>query len=264
MKDLKTMYENKDSGALNILKTQDPISELEEIFTKNSADKKKYEKLCETMQFSEKIKKTLGKLDAGQKKKIPANNLVILLKRIQLLKAIIIEEDEKVHRLWSKIKSEKSRELIDEKIVQRYRKDLQFQIAVEMLLFDCMILFEGVKPPENLWIKIKTTKLFQGINIRNIISHGNPLVENLCPLLDPQDMPSEIVKKILILIKGVDAIQAILELYDKADNCFTKFSELIISADNDSYCELRDRIKNCNEWLSYALLLPDSHREKVN
>lgn len=250
---LKEQYINKDSNVLNILKIQDPVAELEEAFSKNSIDKKKYDSLCETMHFSEKTRKKLCYVVAGQRKKVPANNLKNLFNRIQLLKKILIDDNGEISKLWVKIKREKSRILIDEKIVQCYLKDHQLQAAVETLLFDCMMLFESVKVSENPWIK--SSKLYTGINLRNVISHGSPLLESLCHLLDPKDLPSEIVRIMLLLVKGEDAVRASLELYKKVDCHYTKFHEVMNCEDADEYCDLRGQIKKCDEWKNYAVLL---------
>lgn len=260
---LQNLYETKDSDSrqqiLDLLNSPDPITELEDILSRNSVGKKKYEEICEIMNFSDKTRKKLGKLVAGQKEKVPGNNLRCLLSRIQLLKKFIIEDNKEISKLWIKIISPKSRQLIVDKMVYHYVRDPQQQAVTDMLLFDCMMLFEAVKPSENPWIKPQ--KLYTGINLRNVISHGSPLLEGLCKMIDPEDLPCEVIRKMIKLVEAEDTVQAILDLHDLADHDFTKVLQVINSDENDRYCDLRNRIKKCEEWKNYILLLPYNHPE---
>lgn len=296
-KQLKKLHEyyqgKKDLEALEILNEPGPLEELEKTFSTNSIDKKKFELLCEKMKFSEEVLNILRKLVSGQKQKIVKSNVEILLNRIKLLKEILIEENKEIFYLWNKIKSKQSQQFFFGKLVQRYLEERQFRAAVEMLLFDCMMLVghkiekksdeseraendigkneaavkkchgkenykskksENIKPEnqvdgnrkpdeeideseevENESVQskkdetkeskkdtvrpwIKTSKLYSGADLRNVISHGNPLLENLCLLLDPDDLPSAIIKEALRLINKEAAIEIILQRH-RGSNC---------------------------------------------
>lgn len=254
IRELKEFYKCKDSYALTILESRDPIAEIEKIFSDNYVQKNRYDKICETMQFSNKTRKILGKLVAGQAKMYPANNLLNLHNRIQLLRELAIEDDEEVQNLWLRIKREKSRQLIVDKIVRCCEKDRQLQAAVETLLVDCMELIKKVKMLANP--SIKSSNFYRGINLRNVMCHGSPILEFLCQMLDPQDFASEIVRKIIFFIKDEDTVTACLQLFEITDWDVTKFREIVNCDEKDEYSSLRDQIRKCDEWEKYVLLLP--------
>lgn len=210
------------------------------------------------MQFLGKARGEFKKLVPGSKIKFSMNKLEILLSRIHLLKEIAIYEDEEIHELWIN-EQENMLDLIEEKIALRCCYDFEFLYAVKMLLLDCMSLSQIVKK-EKAWYK--PNKRFHGMNFRNLISHGHPIVEDLNRIFSRDIIESEIANNILLLIEDEDAIAAILELYKLSNNDFAKLLDVINCNQNDEYCLLRNRIKNCSEWNNYTVLLPAKRRRE--
>ncbi|GFR28145.1 uncharacterized protein TNCT_55521 [Trichonephila clavata] len=122
-----------------------------------------------------------------------------------------------------------------------------------MLLSDCMNIL-NTKDLKELWLK--TTNLFNGISLRNFIAHGNPLLESFGRLLDPNDLPFELVGKMLNLVSDEPTIDCMQQILDKTEYQFTRFIKLMEDDKDEQFKDLRQKIKECKRWKDYALLIP--------
>ncbi|GFY60351.1 uncharacterized protein TNIN_442841 [Trichonephila inaurata madagascariensis] len=112
----------------------------------------------------------------------------------------------------------------------------------------------NTKDLKELWLK--TTNLFSGISLRNVIAHGNPLLESLGTLLDPNDLPSELVRKMINLIRDEPVVDCMQQILEKAEYQFPKFMEFMNDEEDEQFKDLREKIKECKNWKDYAFLIP--------
>ncbi|GIX87059.1 uncharacterized protein CEXT_161931 [Caerostris extrusa] len=122
-----------------------------------------------------------------------------------------------------------------------------------MLLFDCMTILKR-KELQKLWIK--TTNLFNGVSLRNVLAHGHPLLESLGRLLDPYDLPSQLVEKMLELISDGDCIDCIQQILDQTGTDFTGFVKIMNDDEDDAFKQLREKILCSSRWREYAFWIP--------
>ncbi|CAL1279913.1 unnamed protein product [Larinioides sclopetarius] len=140
-----------------------------------------------------------------------------------------------------------------EKIVQLYLKDSAFQASVETLLFHCMTISRN-KTLERIWRK--TQYLFSGINLRNVLAHAHPLLESLGELLNPSDLPSELVEKMLQLISDENVIYCMQQIVEKSGAKFKGFRDIMKEEKKEQFKDWRKQILECDRWESYAVLIP--------
>ncbi|GFY58881.1 uncharacterized protein TNIN_413781 [Trichonephila inaurata madagascariensis] len=180
-----------------------------------------------------------------------------LIDRITLMKKILIFEDEDISCLWESQawkKNEDVEKYMKFLMVQRYIKERQIRIPLEMLLFDCMGILKQ-EDLSDLWKK--TNNMFIGVNMIELLAHGNPILESAGSILDPNDLPSDIVEKILKLIKDEDALKALSRLWVETKLCkLSEFKSDILDNKEKKFAFLRRRIKMCDRWESYTKLLP--------
>ncbi|KAG8172830.1 hypothetical protein JTE90_016894 [Oedothorax gibbosus] len=140
-------------------------------------------------------------------------------------------------------------------MVQRFLRKNDVQASSEMLLFDCLNILETRKDLKDLWEK--TNDLFKGANIADFLAHGNPILQTIGNILREEDLPSEFIGNIMELIKDVDAMRALSEMWVKTKLCKeSKFLAAVESDEQDEHMDLRKRIKKCSRWKEYASLLP--------
>ncbi|GFR02548.1 uncharacterized protein TNCT_498181 [Trichonephila clavata] len=180
-----------------------------------------------------------------------------LIGRITQMKKILIFEDEDISCLWESQawkKNEDVEKYMKFLMVQRYIKERQIRIPLEMLLFDCMGILER-EDLSDLWRK--ANNMFIGVNMIELLAHGNPIVESAGSVLDPNDLPSDIVEKILKLIRDEDALKALSRLWVETKLCkSSEFKSDILNNKEKKFAFLRRRIKMCDRWESYMKLLP--------
>lgn len=237
----------KKRKTLNSLERHDPLMKLEDIFKENSVKEKELELLCKRIPLPCDIRGKLGKFIKGTQKKTVGNRLSHLLNRIINLEKVLIGEENTAFDLWI------SENLFLEKhIFNRFVEDRHAKLATEMLIFDCMNLF---KKKLDEWEK--SSGLFQGIDLRNIIAHEDVVIQNICEWFDPSDLPSDIVRTVISFLKDKPIIVAILELYEKANNNFNEFLRLLESEGEksglvDKHNVILENIKKYVELLPYA------------
>ncbi|CAL1279937.1 unnamed protein product [Larinioides sclopetarius] len=256
-KEIKEMKENIEFGLIDdailiVDSARDYFSELKVMMESKKIDKKECEMLCKKLEIPDKSKDILMKLVPGQNKKVPGNQFQFLRRRIKMLKNILIEENNAIKQLWERATTPRRKMHVKEKVIQLYLNNSEIQASVETLLFDCMTILNS-KELKNLWKK--TTNLFNGINLRNVLAHGHPLLESLGRLLDPYDLPSEMVEKMLKLISDECIIDCMQQILEQSGTDFYGFMKIMNDEDDEQFKNLREQILECDHWKEYALLI---------
>ncbi|KAG8183655.1 hypothetical protein JTE90_005641 [Oedothorax gibbosus] len=181
--------------------------------------------------------------------------LECLLNRIKHLKEILIDEDEEIASLWEWGKSPGILKHTRFLMGQRYMLERDVRASLEMLLFDCMnILFKKKSDLEVLWTK--ATNLFSGANLRDVLSHGNTALEVIGGLLDPEDLPSQLIDKIVELIEDEEGLRDMSDTWrDTKGDCQKELQEIVDKQilKKKSKAE-QDAAKK--KWTEYLSLLP--------
>ncbi|GBN87744.1 hypothetical protein AVEN_272222-1 [Araneus ventricosus] len=231
-----------------IKKSPNPLNTLHLIFEKNKVSDSQLNVLFEVIPFSDKAKSTLNSLI--EICKCPCgDNLANLLNRIKHLYQMSVNEQYDILYLWERVKSFKAKQYLVYKIVQRYFRESSFQASLEMLLFDCVGILKNNEDLKYFWLK--DSYLFNGIDVRNVLAHGDPLLESIGDILDPKDLPSELVKKMLQLFEDRECIEALCDLWQKA-----KLSDKIPDNSSDWH-KLKERIVGCTRWQDFSKLLAE-------
>ncbi|GIY26774.1 uncharacterized protein CDAR_530041 [Caerostris darwini] len=244
-----------DESFLIIESARDYFFDLKEQMETNEMSKKEYDVFCEKLEIPHNAKEILLSIvqNENRKFKIKDNKLTYFRNRIKLLKDILIHEKGDIEQLYEKANTLRSKKYLQEKIVQHYLNDSEVRASVEMLLFDCMTVLK-TKELQKLWIK--TTNLFNGVSLRNVLAHGHPLLESLGRLLDPYDLPSQLVEKMLELISDGECIDCIQQILDQTGTDFTGFVKIMNDDEDDIFKQLREKILCSSRWREYAFLIP--------
>ncbi|GFT75677.1 uncharacterized protein TNCV_5059821 [Trichonephila clavipes] len=255
-KEKREMIEEIECGVTDhfnfINSLPDYFSDLKIKIKAGEISKKECNLFCEKLTLADDSKTILLKLIRGQKSKVKGNMFEFFRNRIKLLKKILIDENEGIKELWEKAASLRRNRYLHDKLVQIYINDSEVQASVEMLLSDCMNIL-NTKDLKELWLK--TTKLFNGISLRNVIAHGNPLLESLGRLLDPNDLPFELVGKMINLIRDEPIVDSMQQILEKTEYQFPKFMEFMNDDEDEQFKDLREKIKECKNWKDYAFLI---------
>ncbi|GBM20691.1 hypothetical protein AVEN_105933-1 [Araneus ventricosus] len=257
-KEIKEIKENIEFGLIDdaiviVDKARDHFSDLKVMMESEEIDKKECELLCKKLEIPDNAKDILMKLVPGQNKKVPGNQFQFLRNRIKMLKNILIAENNAIQQLWERATTPRRKMHVKEKVIQLYLNNSEIQASVETLLFDCMTMLSS-KELKILWKK--TTNLFNGINLRNVLAHGHPLLESLGRLLDPYDLPSELVEKMLKLISDEYVIDCIQQILEQSGTDFSGFMKIMNDEEDEKFKNLREQILECDHWKEYALLIP--------
>ncbi|XP_055940145.1 uncharacterized protein LOC129969549 [Argiope bruennichi] len=240
--------EHKKSLLHKIKESPNPSNILERIFEKKKVSGSQLKFLYKTIDFSNETKSTLNSLI--ETSKCPCgDSLENLLNRINYLYQISIDEQFDIRFLWERAKSPQAKRYLVYKIVQRYFREPSFQASLEMLLFDCIAILKQNEDFKSFWLK--DSFLFNGIDVRNVLAHGDPLLESVGDLLDPKDFASELVKKMLQLINDRDSIEALSDLWKKATESG------VIPENSPECCKLKECIVRCERWKDYSKLLAE-------
>lgn len=230
----------------------DYFSELELKIKIGEMKKTELDLFCDKLKIPDDSKVILKKIVIGHNSKVTGNMFEFFRNRIKLLKKILIDENESIKELWGKATSLRKKKYVHERLVQIYINDSEVRASLEMLLSDCMTILD-TKDLKKLWLK--TTNLFNGISLRNVIAHGNPLLESLGRLLDPNDLPFELVNKMLNLISDEPAIDCMHEVLQQTGYEFSKFIEVLQNNEDEQFKDLRKIILECERWKDYAILI---------
>ncbi|GFT07035.1 uncharacterized protein NPIL_520231 [Nephila pilipes] len=236
-----------------ITETPTPDKILNLIFEKKYVSESKLQLLYKEIKFSDKTKVKLSELMKNSKK-LEDDNIGNLLNRISKLKKIAIDDRSDVQFLWEKAKSPQTINYIVYKIVQRYFRESTFQASLEMLWFDCVTILEEVGDFKDFGVK--TSYLFNGIDVRNVLAHGDPLLESIGGILDPRDFPSELVKKMLHLLEDYESIKALHDIWKKM-----KLLHAHDFSKNDDCKTLRESIIRSRRWRKYFKLLTKNPKD---
>ncbi|GFT17850.1 uncharacterized protein NPIL_150781 [Nephila pilipes] len=251
---IKDIEEGTTAEALySIDSIPDYFSDLKNKIDSAEMNKMEYDLLCNKLKMSDAAKTILSKLVIGENQKVIGNEFEFFRNRIKLLKKILIDENEDIKELWEKPTSLRRQKHLHDKLVQMYVNVSEVQAAVEMLVSDCMNVLH-IKDLEKLWLKI--TRLFNGTNLRNILAHGNPLLESLGKLLDLNDLPSELVTRMLRFISDEPAIDCMQTILEQTGYQFSNFMKLMKDDDDERFKDLRQKITECEHWSEYACLIP--------
>ncbi|GIY33022.1 uncharacterized protein CDAR_514831 [Caerostris darwini] len=252
----KTQLEKLFDAIITAIKAAiNPLDILELIFAKKYVSQSKLQLMHNEIGFTDNTKKKLSKLMENSKP-LDGDNLANLLNCINSLKKICIDERHDINFLWENAKSKKTKEYLGCKIVHRYFQEYTFQASIEMLLFDCVSILEKVDDFESFCLK--TSYLFNGIDVRNVLAHGDPLLESIGGILDPQDFPLELVKKMLQLFEDQASIIALHDLWQKRKQIMDSSSLL----DNSECIQLKEKIICCEDWGKYFKLILTKDLEK--
>ncbi|CAL1294434.1 unnamed protein product [Larinioides sclopetarius] len=184
--------------------------------------------------------------------KLVNQKMEFLIERINFIAEILIDEKENIRDLVKWGKSEEIKKHNKFLMRQRYMMELDVKLSLEMLLFDCMNIMDKRKDLADIYTKLNA--MFAGVDLRNILSHGNILIDSLGTFLDPDDLPSELVAKMLELIEDKKALKALSDLWMKEKPMTTKaLIELIKKQDQ---CQNFADITKCPRWEGYAVILP--------
>ncbi|GFR10688.1 uncharacterized protein TNCT_469471 [Trichonephila clavata] len=180
--------------------------------------------------------------------KLMNQKVEFLIDRIKQIKNILIDEDDETRGLTEYGRSEEVKKHIKFLMCQRYMMEMDVRVSLDQLLFDCLNILNR-KDLDDIYRK--TSNMFAGVNLRDILSHGNIVIETIGSLLDPDDLPSELIFKMLELIKDENIIKRLAELWMKNKPQTRKDLHDIIDQDSNS-----SFIKECSRWESYAIILP--------
>ncbi|XP_035210880.1 uncharacterized protein LOC118185166 isoform X2 [Stegodyphus dumicola] len=218
----------------------------ENIFLKKVLTKSEYEAIISNISPAcpRKVKKKLLNL--------VKHKLNFLRNRIQMMKNILINENEQIQRMWNE-KSGKCQELARTLMIERYMEKTEIQISLEMILFDCMNSLHKHKGLKDLWTK--SNSLFSGLNLRNFISHGNPIIQSFCDILNKKDLPTEFIDKMLEFIEDEKVLETMEKLFVEARVSTAEELEREINRSaTDCFSDSRKLIKNCKRWHNYTFL----------
>ncbi|XP_071042560.1 uncharacterized protein [Parasteatoda tepidariorum] len=225
----------KDNLELNVTK------QLMELFKKE-----KYRTIFLKMDLEPEIKRKVCYI-MNQK-------IYFLINRIKKFERILINSQENVRYLWLKRDNEAIKQHIKILMCERFLNERETRVSLEMLLFDCLNILKDKKLQE-LWEK--TINMFNGINLRDFLSHGSPVVELVVNFLEPEDLPMTFIQKILELISDKEVLISLCELWISVKPCTLQELEAILESDaEDEYSNSRKSIKSCPRWKNYFKLLP--------
>lgn len=178
----------------------------------------------------------------------------ILIARMKSLKNILIDEDDEIQKAWIWGKSKAMRHHMKFLMRQRYMRDVAVRASLDMAFFDCVnILHKPVLSD----LYEKSTDLFSGIDLRNVLAHRSNIPETIGGILDEDDFPSIMIEKMLELIDDFDAIESIFELFLKVGILEEKdFVDWINNASADTYEKEIKAIRECERWDRYLFLFP--------
>ncbi|XP_054711031.1 uncharacterized protein LOC129220626 [Uloborus diversus] len=242
-----------------IEKMPDYYTELTVAIDEGEIDSSKCDMVCRKLQLPEECQTIFKKLIKGKNQKMSGDILKFLRSRILILRKLLIDDNPDVKILYERAKSKRTKALILEKLVHLYHSDSEFQASLEMVLFDCMNILE-TKKLKKLWKK--TFNLFSGINIRNVLGHGNPLLESSGKLLDPDDLPTELIRQMMQFLSDYEAIDAMVEILNKKKTDFDGFIDIMECSEETELINLVKNIRKCERWKKYAMLIPRKWNKK--
>ncbi|XP_038218336.1 uncharacterized protein LOC119836936 [Zerene cesonia] len=141
--------------------------------------------------------------------------------------------------------------------VVQYKYNAQFRICLEMILIDLLNISAKCKRIATIQ---KQNKLLTEINMRNVLAHGNALLEVIGEVLDTNDLPGEIINKSFEFVEDLESVQAIYDLkcggfcFENIDNDGNIYNTVSIT---DKEKELFTKFKESKHWQNYLHLIPE-------
>ncbi|GBM31936.1 hypothetical protein AVEN_74238-1 [Araneus ventricosus] len=246
--------------------TRDYFDDLVIVLEGKETDESELELICKNVEMSnfaknilfnslqtQNVEKQTKQKILGRNRKFQDNRFEFLRNRIKMLKNILIEENNVIQQLWEGATTLQKKMQLKKEIVQLYLKDSEIQASIEMLLFDFMTVLRS-KELKQLWKK--TTNLFSCINMRRVLFSDQPLLKSLGRLLEPYEITSELVEKMLNLISDEYVMDCMQQILKQSGNDFSDFMQIMNDEENKKFKNLRDKILEWNNWEEYALLIP--------
>ncbi|GFT60456.1 uncharacterized protein NPIL_5381 [Nephila pilipes] len=174
-----------------------------------------------------------------------------LLHSMKQLKILLIEESEEIRSLYtSNSNNENARKHAVFLMRERYKRDPVVQLSLEMLLFDCQNILYRREDFKHLWEKL--SGLFSGANLRDVLSHGNTVLQMAGQDLDINDLPANFIEKMLELVDDIEVLEALSFFWSKSKPMSLEEYENEIMQNTN----MKSLIKKHPKWESYMQLLP--------
>ncbi|CAH0584527.1 unnamed protein product [Chrysodeixis includens] len=93
----------------------------------------------------------------------------------------------------------------------RFKRDQTFHVVLEMLLADIANVLSKCR----VCLMKKTGKMLTGIDLGNVLDHGNPFLDVISDVFDSRDFSTELLKKAFMFAKDGDAIKALYKLFSE-------------------------------------------------
>ncbi|XP_015918080.1 uncharacterized protein [Parasteatoda tepidariorum] len=242
-KALSILHEIKDTGETILGKTE----EVSHNFMKISSQDM-FKPLIKNLELRSDLHQKIH--DAHIKK------LDFVIERIEYMKVILSSGSKEIPKWLNHVKSEAGKSHTKWLMAQRYTEEPDTRAAFETLLLDCLDVFKSNENCKKLWLK--SSSLFHGLNLRNILSHFNPIVEISSDLLDPDNLPWEFMDVAHDLLEILDVLVALRNLYREMKKPQKKNLLAQIGNNEDrKFADLVKTIRSCEKWEDYLFLLPD-------
>ncbi|XP_015929828.2 uncharacterized protein [Parasteatoda tepidariorum] len=242
-----------------LLMIRDIKDNVETILGKKEDTSYKFMKIFLDDMFIKKIKLLNLPLFLHEKiRNLHSQKLDFAIERLQYMKQVLTKDDHSLCKwLDNEKKTLKEENYTKQLMVQRYANEIDTKAALETLLLDYLNIINCNK--EFYEMKRKSSSLFCGINLRNILSHQSPVVEISNMVLDDKNLANEFMNKIYMYLEDLKPLVALSDFY-KVMRCpkKKKFEALIKDEKTqDAYSLFRNTIKSCDKWKLYLLLLPE-------
>ncbi|WP_264377974.1 ankyrin repeat domain-containing protein [Wolbachia endosymbiont (group B) of Philonthus cognatus] len=242
--ELKSGYSDTENFISHQSVVKDSHSNYESLLQKLNEnvpiDRKDHTKFVTSLKLNNKSEKILLNLVIGEKR--DPKLLECLSNRVTLLKKVLLNTNETPKN----------------QLVLRYMHDKKFRALVELLLIDLMNILKESKQKKSL---NKISKLLAEINLRNILEHGNPLLEIVGNVLDSNDLPTELISKALTFTEDEKSINALCALIGE-DIDPVKIKNNQIDMLSQERQNLVNELKKANKWQDYLKLIPTDYQQQ--
>lgn len=178
----------------------------------------------------------------------------ILIERMKSLRNILIDEDDEIQKVWTWGKSKAMKHHMKFLMRQRYIRDVTVRASLDMAFFDCVNILHKSDLSD---LYEKSTDLFSGIDLRNVLAHRTNIPETIGGILDEDDFPSVMIEKMLELIDDLEAVESIFNLFPKIGILEEKyFVDWINNASDGTFKKEIKAIRECERWERYLFLFP--------
>ncbi|XP_042910242.1 uncharacterized protein [Parasteatoda tepidariorum] len=248
----------KKDPAKALLMIHDIKDTVEAILGKKEDTSYKFMKIFLDDMFIRRIKFLNLPLNLHEKiRNLHSQKLDFAIERLQYMKQVLTKGDQHLSKwLDNENKTLKEENYTKQLMVQRYANEIGTKAALETLLLDYLNIIHSNREFDEM--KRKSSSLFCGINLRNILSHQCPVVEVSNKVLDDKNLANEFINKVYMYLEDLKSLVAMSDFY-KIMNYpkKKKFEELVNDDTQDAYSHFRENIKSCKKWKRYLFLLPE-------